>query len=112
MQEIRKEENIRVIPYNLEKYMTFFLDEHLKFIDRLQFKNDLLETLTKNITIFDMKYASWEFQQAELMKRIDVYPYDCKDSFDKFSGKNLPAKEKFFVCEECRQRGRVVKAPG
>ena len=97
MQEIGKfKMNISVIPNNLEKYMAFFLGNNLKFIDSLQFMNDSLEKLAKNITISDMKYTSQEFQDVERMKRKGVYPYDYMDSFDKFNNKNLPSKEKFF----------------
>ena len=87
--------NIYVIPNNLEKYVVFFFGKHLKFIDSLQLMNDSLETLAKNITIFDMKYMSQEFHNVELMKRKRVYP-DYMDSFDKFNDKNLPPKKKFF----------------
>ena len=97
MQEIGKfEPNINVIPNNLEKYTAFFLGNNLKFINSLQFMNDSLEKLAKNITISDMKYTSQEFQDVELIKRKGVYPYDYMDSFDKFNNKNLPSKEKFF----------------
>ena len=54
MQEIGKfNMNINVISNNLEKYMAFFLGNNLKFIDSLQFMNDSLENLAKNITISD-----------------------------------------------------------
>ena len=88
--------NISVIPNNLEKYMAFFLGKNLKFIDSLQFMNDSLEKLAKNITISDMKYMLQEFQDVELIKRKGVYLYDYMDSFDKFNDKNLPSKEKLF----------------
>ena len=53
MQEIGKfNMNISVIPNNLEKYMDFFLGNNLKFIDSLQFMNDSLEKLAKNIQSF------------------------------------------------------------
>ena len=42
--------------------MAFFLANNLKFIGSLQFMNDSLEKLAKNITISDMKYTSQEFQ--------------------------------------------------
>ena len=97
MQEIGKfKMNISVIPNNLEKYMAFFLGNNLKFIDSLQFMNDSLKKLAKNIAISDMKYTSQEFQDVELMKRKGVYPYDYMDSFVNFNDKNLPSKEKLF----------------
>ena len=77
--------------------MAFFLGKSLKFIASLQFMNDSLEKLAKNITISDMKYTSQEFQDVELMKRKGVYLYDYMGSFDKFNDENLPLKEKFFL---------------
>ena len=90
------ETNISIIPNNLETNMAFLLGENLKFIDSLQFMNDSLKKLAKNITISGMKYTSQEFQDVELIKKKGVYPYDCMDSFGKFNNKNFPLKEKFF----------------
>ena len=74
MQEIEKfKMNISVIANNLEKYMAFFLGNNLKFIDSLQFINNSLEKLDKNITISDMKYTSKEFQDVELMKKRRLF---------------------------------------
>ena len=41
---------ISVIPNGLEKYMAFFLNKNLVFIDRMQFINSSLYTLTKNLS--------------------------------------------------------------
>ena len=99
MQKIEKFElNINVILNNLKKYMAFFLEKNFKFIDSLQFMNDSLEKLARNIIISDMKYTSQEFQNVKLMKRKGVYPYDYKNSFDRFNDKNLPSKKKSFAC--------------
>ena len=98
MQEIGKfNMPIQVIPNNLEKYTAFFLGKHLKFIDSLQFLNNSLESLVKNLSLSDMHYTSQEFQEnLELMKRKGVYPYDFMDSFEKFNQNKLPAKEEFY----------------
>ena len=48
--------------------------------------NDSLEKLAKNITISDKKYTSQEFQDVELIKRKDVYPYDYMDSRRRLKG--------------------------
>ena len=99
MQEIGKfDQEISVIPNNMEKYMAFFLGKHLKFIDSFQFMSSSLESLVKNISPCDMKYTLQEFQneKLELMKRKDVYPYDYMDHFDKFNEKHLPPREEFY----------------
>ena len=40
---------IKVIPNGLEKYMAFFLNKNLVFIDSMQFMNSSLEKLVKNL---------------------------------------------------------------
>ena len=40
---------ISVIPNGLEKYMTFFLNKKLVFIDSMQFMNSSLDKLVKNL---------------------------------------------------------------
>ena len=40
---------IEVIPNGLQKYMTFFLNKNLVFIDSLQFMNSSLDKLVKNV---------------------------------------------------------------
>ena len=47
---------IDVIPNRLEKYMTFFLNKILVFIDSMQFMNSSLEKLIKNLIDDDFKY--------------------------------------------------------
>ena len=99
MQEIGKfDQEISVIPNNMEKYMAFFLGKHLKFIDSFQFMSSSLESLVKNISPCDMKYTLQEFQneKLELMKQKGVYPYDYMDHFEKFNEKHLPPREEFY----------------
>ena len=47
---------INVIPNGLEKYMTFFLNKNLVFIDSMQFINFSLDKLLKNLLDEDFKY--------------------------------------------------------
>ena len=58
-----------------------------------------LESLVKNLSLEDMKYASQEFQDEKLtlMKRKEIYPYDYMDGFDKFNDKKLPPKDEFYI---------------
>ena len=74
---------IDVIPNGLEKYMAFFLNKNLVFIDSMQFMNFSLENLIKNLTDNDFKYLSEESgsKNLELLKQKDAYPYESMDSF-------------------------------
>ena len=47
---------ISVIPNGLEKYMAFFLNKNLVFIDSMQFMNSSLDKLVKNLSDEDFKY--------------------------------------------------------
>ena len=47
---------ISVISYGLEKYMAFFLDRNLVFIDSIQFINSSLDKLANNLSDKDFKY--------------------------------------------------------
>ena len=57
---------IEVIPNRLEKYMTFFLNKNLVFIDSMQFMNFSLEKLVKNLSANDFKYSTQEFRSKTL----------------------------------------------
>ena len=52
---------INVIPNGLEKYMAFFLNKNLVFIDSMQFMNSSLDKLAKNLSDEDFKYLVEEF---------------------------------------------------
>ena len=47
---------INVILNGLEKYMAFFLNKNLVFIDSMQFTNSSLDKLVKNLSDEDFKY--------------------------------------------------------
>ena len=47
---------INVTPIGLEKYMAFFLNKNLVFIDSMQFMNSSLDKLVKNLSDEDFKY--------------------------------------------------------
>ena len=51
---------IDVIPNRLEKYMAFFLNKILVFIDSMQFINSSVEKLVKNLSENDFKYLTEE----------------------------------------------------
>ena len=62
---------ISVIPNGLEKYMAFFLNKNLVFIDSMQFMNPSLDKLVKNLSYEDFKYLVEEFvsKNLELLKQ-------------------------------------------
>ena len=76
---------IDVIPNGLEKYMAFFLNKNLVFIDSMQFMNSSLEKLVKNLSDNYFKYLTEEFESKnlELFKQKSAYPYDYMDMFRK-----------------------------
>ena len=91
--------DINVIPNNIEKYMAFMLGKHLVFIDSLQFMSSSLDKLISNLPNDAFKYTSEEIKNGknvELMKQKGVYPYDYKDSFNRFSEKKLPNEDDFY----------------
>ena len=57
---------INVIPNGLEKYMAFFLNKNLVFIDSMQFMNSSLDKLVKNLVDKDFKYLVEEFSCENL----------------------------------------------
>ena len=59
---------IKVIPNGLEKYMAFFLNKNLVFIDSMQFMNSSLDKLVKNLSDEDLCT-----QQKNLVLKIQSY---------------------------------------
>ena len=88
---------IDVIPNGLEKYMQFFLNKNLIFIDSMQFMNSSLDKLVKNLSNNDFKYLTEEFgsENLEHLKQKGTYPYEYMDSFKRFNEEKLPEKECF-----------------
>ena len=84
---------ISVIPNGLEKYMTFFLNKNLVFIDSMQFMNSSLYKLVKNLLDEDFKFLMEEFgsENLELLKQKGDYPYEYMNSFERSNEKKLPA---------------------
>ena len=58
----------------------------------MQFMNSSLNKLVSNLTEDDLKYLTEDFglKNLELLKQIDVYPYEYKDSFKRFGKEKLP----------------------
>ena len=78
---------INVIPNGLEKYMTYFLNKNLVFIDSMQFMNSSLHKLVKNLSDEDFKYLVEAFgsKNLELLKQTGDYPYEYMNRFERFN---------------------------
>ena len=89
---------IDVICCGLEKYMAIIVNRNLVFIDSMQFMNDSLDSLVKNLVDKDFKHLLREFsgKRLELVKEKGVYPYEYMNSFKKFDECDLPNKDAFF----------------
>ena len=89
---------ISVIPNWLEKYMAFFLNKNLVFIDSMQFINSSLDTLVKKLPHEDFEYLVEEFssKNLELLKQNSDYPYEHMNSFERFHEEKLPARKYFY----------------
>ena len=87
-----------VIPNGLEKYMAFFLNKNLVFIDSMQFMNSSRDKLVKNLSDEDFKYLVEEFDSKHLkiLKEKGDYRYEYMNSFKRFDEDKLPARKYFF----------------
>ena len=91
--------SINVIAQNAEKYMAFYINNHLSFIDSFAFMSSSLEKLASNLVDENFIYTKKYFTdpvQFGLVKRKGVYPYDYMDSFSKFNDTELPQREDFY----------------
>ena len=79
---------ISVIPNGLEKYIAFFLNKNLVFIDSMQIMNSSLDKLVKNLSDSTQ-------QKNLLLKQKDAYPYQHMNSFERYNEKNLSARKYF-----------------
>ena len=91
------EGDIKCIPNNLEKYISFSLGR-LEFKDSAQF---LLTSLAKLVE--SNKRESFKFtkigrteEELDLLTRKGVYPYDYMDSWERFEETKLPPFDAFY----------------
>ena len=78
MQELGKFNlKISFILNGLENDMSFSINNKLRFIDSLQFRTSLLDSLVKKLSKDDFKYLSQEFDNylLDLVKQKGFYPY-------------------------------------
>ena len=112
---INKNENIKCIPTNEEKYISFtktivtgqYTNKKGKvkdktfdiiFKDSLKFMSSSLEALVNNLPKDAFKNLLKYFtpKQAELLKQKGFYPYEYMDSEEKFNDTKLPPREAFY----------------
>ena len=110
-----KNENIKCIPTNEEKYISFtktivtgqYTNKKAKvknktfdivFKDSLKFMSSSLEALVNNLPKDAFKNLLKYFtpKQAELLKQKGFYPYEYMDSKEKFNDTKLPPREAFY----------------
>ncbi len=96
---IKSAEKISVIPENIEKFKAVFT-ENFTFLDSYAFLSTSLEELAKNMKKSGTKKFTRlrkEFpKNFELLVEKGVYFYDYATSYDVFSEKCLPPKDKFY----------------
>ena len=92
------EGEIRCIPNNMEKYISFSLGS-LRFKDSLNFLQASLDSLVKNTPHEKFKYTL-KLEKNKLQKMLilkkGVYPYEHKDGWNRFSETKLPDQENFY----------------
>ena len=110
---INKNENIKCIPTNEEKYISFtktivtgqYTNKKGKvkdktfdivFKDSLKFMSSSLEALVNNLPAFKNLIKYFTPKQAELLKQKGFYPYEYMDSEEKFNDTKLPPREAFY----------------
>ena len=87
---------IKCIPNNTEKYMSFSLG-NLRFIDSVNFMQSSLDKLVKGSEEFPiMGTMIPEENKRKLLLQKGIYPYEYMDSFERFNETQLPKKEKFY----------------
>ena len=108
-----KNENIKCIPNNEEKYISFtktiitgqytnkkgeIKDKtfDIVFKDSLKFMSSSLGVLVNNLPAFKILLKYFTPKQAEILKQKGFYPYEYMDSEEKFNDTKLPPREVFY----------------
>ena len=88
---------VGVIPQNLEKYLSPSVGQ-LKSLDSFQFTPKSLDVLSKTLEDDEFKYLveSCATSHFDRIRRKGVYPYDYKDSVERFEDTALPSQDAFF----------------
>ena len=93
---VRVQGEIKCIPANTEKYVSFFLG-NLRFIDSVNFLLSSLDKLVKGSDEFPIMHKTVaEESKRRLLLKKGIYPYEYMDLFERFGKTELPEKEKFY----------------
>ena len=112
----KSEGNIKCIPNNEEKYISFskeiIVDDYekdgkkvevkheIRFLDSFKFMASSLDSLAGNLARSDLSkfiQTKKEFgEKYELMTKKGIYPYDYMNGFEQFSERQLPPKKDFY----------------
>ncbi|XP_066583755.1 uncharacterized protein [Prorops nasuta] len=98
--------NVKVIPLNMEKYMTiikFIKNSNIKFIflDSFRFLDSSLEKLANYVDLNNFTCLKSEFQDIglnafNLLTRKGVFPYDYVKDLNVLNESKLPSRELFY----------------
>ena len=82
------------VPNGSERYMAFFLNKNLVFVDSMQFMNSSFDKLVKNLSDEDFKYLvfvdSMQFMNSSLDKLVkNLSDEDFKYLVEEFVSENL-----------------------
>ena len=102
---------IDVTTNGLEKYMAFFLNNNLVFIDSMQFINSSLHKIFKNLSDEDFKFLVGEFgsENLELLKQKGDYPYQDMNSFERLNEEKLLLENIFTSLQRMEKLVMMVK---
>ena len=89
------QKDIKCIAKNMEKYITFSLGG-LHFIDIFNFLQGSLDSPVSATPKESLKITSTISKGSELLFKKGIYPYEYMDSWERFSEKSLPSKERFY----------------
>ena len=90
MQELGKfNVKVNVISNGLEQYMSFTINNKLRFTDSFQSLSSSLDSLVKNSNKDQFKYLSQEFDNnvLDLAKKKGFCPFEYMTDFEKFKEK-------------------------
>ena len=82
---------IYVITNGLEKYVTFTINNKLRFVNSFQFLSLELNSWVKTLGKDDFKYLSQELDDnvLHLVSQKYFYSYEYMSGFEKFKAKNI-----------------------
>ena len=90
---------INIIPNELEKYMSFNINNKLIFIDSFQFLSYSLDSSVQNLSKNYLNYLSQGFDSKVLylVEQKVFYSFEHMSDFEKIEEK-IPSKEIFYSC--------------